>query len=57
MRLTTLLFAAITLGSATAHAALVDKPLSVSIGDTEFAGVLGCDDAKPAKRSLLTVRN
>ena len=57
MRLTTLLFAAITLGSATAHAALVDKPLSFSIGDTEFAGVLVFDDANPAKRSLLMVPN
>lgn len=57
MRIPQLLLGAITLGSSMAHAALVDKPLSFSIGETEFAGVLIHDDATPAKRSLLMVPN
>ncbi|HWS27115.1 MAG TPA: dienelactone hydrolase family protein [Xanthomonadales bacterium] len=57
MRFTHLLLGAITLGSSVAHAALVDKPLSFAIGDTEFAGVLIFDDATPARRSLLMVPN
>ena len=57
MRFIHLLSGVIALSSSIAHAALVDKPLSFNVGDTEFAGVLIHDDAEPAKRSILLVPN
>jgi|JI10StandDraft_1071094.scaffolds.fasta_scaffold36975_6 dienelactone hydrolase len=57
MQLTRLLLGAIALGSSMAHAALVDKPLSFNVGDSEFPGVLIHDDTQPAKRTILLVPN
>ena len=48
---------AASLCTSIAHAALVDKPLSFSVDETEFAGVLIHDDAAPAARSILLVPN
>lgn len=57
MRLSHLLLGAMALGCSVAQAALVDKPLSFKVGETEFAGVLIHDDAQPARRSILLVPN
>jgi dienelactone hydrolase len=57
MKLFHALSIAAMLASPLAHASLIDTPLSFSIDDTEFAGVLIHDDAQPAKRALLMVPN
>ncbi len=57
MSLLRTLLATALFGSVTAHAALVDKPLSFTVDKQEYAGVLIYDDAKAAERSLLMVPN
>ena len=51
------LLSAALFSSFSAHAALVDKPLSFTVDDKEFAGVLIYDEANAAARSLLLVPN